>query len=968
MSVPRKVVIDFETYLITPGCNTPRPICFAILDEIPALYTRHEHADKIVADLKRALTDENCLLIGHNIIFDLAVACAEWPELIPLVFDAFAAGRVWDNMIVELLYNMAHGEIDYRPSSVPGVMQKSGYGLDDLARRWLGVCVEKKDTWRLRYPELDYVPLAEWPPEAVSYPLGDVEIPLKTQAAQVEAISKLFDGKRTRMPDHEAQHRAAWWMYLMSTWGVRTNVESVRALQDEIEKEMSTLSHGLVKSGVLTMALKRDMKKVREYVVAGYTAQGLVECVPKTPTGAISTDEETLEASKHPALQTLGQYVHLQKMLNTYVLGKGKKNAPGIGLVHGIDAPICARYRVLVATGRTSCSKPNLQNPPREGGVRECFQARDGYAYVGCDYDTAELRALAQVVTEKVGYSVLGDVIREGKDPHLMFAAQLMGRTYEYVWEHRKEKAVKDVRQYSKCFHPDTEALTRNGWKKIGDLTMQDEVAQAIPLTDRVMISWTHPTALQRIPNEKKLIHLKNEGIDLRVTPDHRMLQYNLAGEWAVTTPQKFGGARKWASAGTLPDGVFRCQKVDDNLLRLAVAVQADGSYGTGHQIRLGFTKQRKIERLKELLKSFTDWSLREHVQNGKPATTFTLNRELAEKVKNLLDEKKLLPWWWLDLPITQRKLVLEEVRFWDSHVIGSGRSYHYTTVERQNADVLQAMGTITGMKSRCSVEAARNERCRPSISVAMKDRWYSRGGSLTPVEIDHDGDVVCLSVPSSFVVVRDGGVPVITGQCANFGYPGGLGAESFVAFAKGYGITLTLAESQHLRDQWFKTFPEMKKYFEKIAEEIGTIGEATIRTLGSGRLHGARGFCQAANLYFQGMVADGAKRAGWFISYECYVDEASPLYGSRIAMFLHDEFILETPVEKVHTAAKRLEELMIVGMSHFIKVVPVTCTAAAMRRWYKGYEPVLVDDKLVPGEPVEVDGETKWVEDRRAA
>ena len=204
--------------------------------------------------------------------------------------------------------------------------------------------------------------------------------------------------------------------------------------------------------------------------------------------------------------------------------------------------------------------------------------------------------------------------------------------------------------------------------------------------------------------------------------------------------------------------------------------------------------------------------------------------------------------------------------------------------------------------------------------------------------------------------------------KCANFGYPGGLGAESFVAFAKGYGIELTLVESQRLRDAWFKAFPEMKKYFELIAAEIGSIGEGTIRTLGSGRIHGARGFCQAANLYFQGMVADGAKRAGWFISYECYVDETSPLFGSRIAMFLHDEFILEVPLEKVHAAAKRLEELMIIGMSHFIKVVPVTCTAAAMFRWYKGSEPVFVDGKLVPGKPVEVDGETKWVEDERIA
>jgi len=77
--------------------------------------------------------------------------------------------------------------------------------------------------------------------------------------------------------------------------------------------------------------------------------------------------------------------------------------------------------------------------------------------------------------------------------------------------------------------------------------------------------------------------------------------------------------------------------------------------------------------------------------------------------------------------------------------------------------------------------------------------------------------------------------------------------------------------------------------------------------------------------------------------------------------MFLHDEFILEVPLDKVHVAAKRLEELMIEGMSYFIKVVPVTCTAAAMSRWAKGAEPVFVDGLLVPGKPVERDGEILW-------
>ena len=261
MAATRKITIDFETYLIAPGCNTPRPIVCAVLREMNGvvkqdLWTRWEHGAEILSALKEALENPDCLFIGHNIIFDFAVACAEWPELIPLVFQVLKEGRVWDNMIVELLYNMAHGEIDFR--SAFGARIKSGYGLDDLAARWLGVRVEKKDTWRMRYAELDYVPLTEWPQEAKDYPLGDVLIPTRTQEAQQAAIRELVE--RDRMPDHEAQHRAAWWMYLMSTWGVRTNAQAVHALLTTIDAEMATLVGDLVASGVL----KADLKRHRE--------------------------------------------------------------------------------------------------------------------------------------------------------------------------------------------------------------------------------------------------------------------------------------------------------------------------------------------------------------------------------------------------------------------------------------------------------------------------------------------------------------------------------------------------------------------------------------------------------------------------------------------------------------------------------------------------------------------------------
>ena len=44
-----------------------------------------------------------------------------------------------------------------------------------------------------------------------------------------------------------------------------------------------------------------------------------------------------------------------------------------------------------------------------------------------------------------------------------------------------------------------------------------------------------------------------------------------------------------------------------------------------------------------------------------------------------------------------------------------------------------------------------------------------------------------------------------------------------------------------------------------------------------SGRVRGGCRFTQMCNTLFQGLAADGAKKALWDITRECYLDTASP-------------------------------------------------------------------------------------------
>lgn len=170
--------------------------------------------------------------------------------------------------------------------------------------------------------------------------------------------------------------------------------------------------------------------------------------------------------------------------------------------------------------------------------------------------------------------------------------------------------------------------------------------------------------------------------------------------------------------------------------------------------------------------------------------------------------------------------------------------------------------------------------------------------------------------------------------KAANFGFPGGLGAKKFVKYALQYGVRLALEEALELREDWLNTFPEVRKYFKIIDAMVNGSGE--IKQLVTGRIRGGLGYCDGCNTVFQGLTADGAKYAVIHVSREMYLDKKSALYGSRLNAFIYDELMMETPLDRLDEAGKRLDELMIEGMRWAIPDVKVKCEAVAMTHWSK--------------------------------
>lgn len=449
-------VFDTETHRMRLGVTLPRAVSVAWtrfgVDDDPDTSPVHLAAvgDGVVA-VREALSDPDVLVVGANVAFDFGVLLRRFDDMAPIVWGAYTESRVTDTLVRDKLLVGAMDDLGN---------PKHRFSLADCVERRLGMTIDGKkrgahetqDTWRLRYGELDGVPVDRWPEEAVRYAKDDVR-----WTARLWARQRDIQRERTRgdvIPDEYAQARADWWLTLMGAWGIRTDPEAVLSLKQDMDAKLADLRTSLRASGYVRarpvkgrLNYSRDMAAIRGLVAEAYGG-----APPRTAKGAVSTKREHLAEATHAhrlpqakqdALGMLQEYTWYEKQSTTYVSA----------LLRGTSLPLQPNWNVLVATGRTSCRRPNLQNPPRGGRVRECFVARPGTVFVQADYSYLELCTLAQACFDLFGTSELREAINAGLDPHLDLAAYILGIGYDEARaRHRQgDPDVADKRQMSKA-------------------------------------------------------------------------------------------------------------------------------------------------------------------------------------------------------------------------------------------------------------------------------------------------------------------------------------------------------------------------------------------------------------------------------------------------------------------------------------------------------------------------------------
>lgn len=351
--------------------------------------------------------------------------------------------------------------------------------------------------------------------------------------------------------------------------------------------------------------------------------------------------------------------------------------------------------------------------------------------------------------------------------------ARIMGH-YVINYEHGQELAESMLAEKPNdihCYSEDTEILTAGGWKTFGQLTYQDKVAQ----WDEGIITFVTPEDIIWQEYEGEMYMHRNKSIDQLVTGNHRVYiqNYKKHGFFKVITAKELldeiSSDSRIPTAGVCEQGA---DTLDENFLRLLVATQADGFLAKDcSAITFSFVKERKIERMRGILDSLgAKYTLSTHNRKGRDEVSFRVKASpLTVEIRSWLGEDKSFTEKFITLSQRLRTIFILELKFWDGTETKNG--YVVDTTCQKSVDIIQAVAISLGVKCTKTEFDKKASFGNCHIWRAFISKKAIAWASVRTAEkgvIPYKGFIGCVTVPSSFVVVRRNGKTFVSGNSVN--------------------------------------------------------------------------------------------------------------------------------------------------------------------------------------------------------
>ena len=349
------------------------------------------------------------------------------------------------------------------------------------------------------------------------------------------------------------------------------------------------------------------------------------------------------------------------------------------------------------------------------------------------------------------------------------------------------------------CVTGDHEILTKSGWVRFDSIESCSINAACwspdgtIEFLDSMVVKNSYNGPMYEYDTQY------HKGV---YTPDHKVV-YTTSNSLTQPVTWKTNTAANYAKLGVnsvlIPSSGLWHSKDELSITpleaRFLEMLRADGNIYSNN-VRLKFSKARKIDRCRSLLKDldipFSETLVQEVTRIN------ILSCSLRDKAVAILGEgkNKRLGGWVLNLSLEARKALLDESQYWDGfkkrHEEGSKTQIKIHSQHASEAEWFQIAAILSGYTSAISLNKPNNRGFSREdgllSSVTLRARGYVK--TLEKAKLsNYDGQVFCLTTPTGFFVTRRNGAVWITGNCSF-----DLRVLNPHITAKGYLCTLSLS------------------------------------------------------------------------------------------------------------------------------------------------------------------------------
>lgn len=304
------------------------------------------------------------------------------------------------------------------------------------------------------------------------------------------------------------------------------------------------------------------------------------------------------------------------------------------------------------------------------------------------------------------------------------------------------------------CYDDKTQILTNEGWKYFEDLNENDLVAQ---VNDDGEQEFVKPQKIikQKYIGDMVAFNDFHGRVDLLVTPNHRMI-YEKDGALEEDLAENIKLYHEKKFIRSVPRKNVN-KKISD-IERLKIAFQADGSYiSRGHGIRFSFSKQRKIDRLIDLVTS-AGFSYSKYVlSDGKVEIHVKCDESMFSKDFYWVDLKDPCGNWCREF--------IEELSRWDS-CIRSEKRIKFDTTNQDVSSIVELIATFAGYGVLTSVyKDNRKEHFKDVYTSNILIDNHTGTQNVEKHTVDYNGYVYCVKVPSGRIIVKRNRCILVSGN-----------------------------------------------------------------------------------------------------------------------------------------------------------------------------------------------------------